>query len=137
MPTPFLQEIPALGEYIDFPLRFSEIGDVILTSEESSINDDLKTSTCITENGLPMNPFGAGIGENVFEQMDFGTEVYLAGKISEAAMKGNDNVVVAEETIQFQESENGALTVSIPYINVKTGNDSLALLTIQKQKTDY
>lgn len=121
---------------IAFPLRFDDTGDMLLTKDEASVNDDLKMSVYLRARGLALFPFGAGVEDLCFDPMDAPTEVFAADKIGIAVHKGNEHLRVLEEDMRFVEHEDNKLSVAVPYINTKTGRGASALLSIPRQRTD-
>lgn len=123
---------------IAFPLQFGPDADVALVPEEVGVNDDIRTVVFIREGGVPLFPFGVGMDDFVFDILDFPDQVFLADRIAESARLGIPYVRVLEEQIQFDNSqkEQNKTRVYIPYSNLKTGKDNVALLSVPRQRID-
>lgn len=130
------RDAPQYKGAIAFPMHFDDNGDLLLTKDESTYNDDLKMCVFVRQQGIPLFPFGAGVEELIFDPMDFPTQVFLSDKIGLAVTQGNTKLRVIEDEIAYTEYEDNKLTVAVPYINAQTGRGGSALLSIPKLRTD-
>ncbi len=123
---------------IAFPFQFTAGGDVKVVPEEVGVNNDVQMSVFIREGGIPLFPIGVGIEDFVFDFLDFPDQVFLADRIAESIRLGVPFARVMEEQVQFDDSdiERNKMKVVVPYSNLKTGKDEVAILAVPRQRID-
>lgn len=124
---------------IAFPFQFTDKSDLAEVPNEVAVNNDIKSVVFISKFGLALFPLGVGIESFIFDPLDQGDQVFLSDQIEEAVIKGVPFARVSQDNIQYNDSQKESLhkvSIAIPYFNLKTGKDSLALLSVPRQGTD-
>ena len=124
---------------IAFPMQFTERGDVNIVNDEVALNDDVKLAIFIREGGIPLFPFGVGIDDFIFDVLTRSEQIFLTDRIAESVRRGVRTARVDESAVQYDETElesKHKTAVSVPYKNLKTNEDNVALLSVKRQRTD-
>ena len=121
--------------HIDFPFRFTEGADLVLTEEERGIDNNIRTATFIRKNGVPLVDIGTTIEQDVFEPNDLGTQFYLADLLTQSVEENIENILIDESNIQF-EQEQHTLRIKVPYMNTRTQKLTQVIMSVPKSRSD-
>jgi hypothetical protein len=99
----------------DLPLRFGHSGDLVKTTFEGGIGNNLRNSVMILFNGIPLKTnLGSKVPLEVFENYDSSVRAFLADEIIRAVSVGESRVTVDPDIIAVQNEEK--ISINVPYI---------------------
>lgn len=131
-----MSEKPSYLRAIDFPVRFIENGNIVLTTDQKAINDTLKNTVFVRKNGIPLFPLGIGVQDISFDPADIVTRVWLSTKIRDGIIAGVTTVDPGDVVIEEPLGRESTLIVGVPYRNKITNERQTVLVPVEKVKTD-
>jgi hypothetical protein len=116
-------------------LRFEEDCDIALEEDEALVWGSIVNAAFVRHLGIPFLPIGAGLDDHVFEPNDTPGSVFLADRVTLSIENSISDIRVREELVDFVEL-GSRVSLRVPYVNLKTGKDDLALLALARQRVD-
>jgi len=119
-----------------FPMRFERDCDIVKTTDEQVLNDNIKITTFVRENGVFLLPLGIGVEDFAFEPLDAPLVALLSTKIQDGLHLGVDGVIVGDGMVFDDETNENKISIAIPYVNTKTREQRRALVSVPRQRID-
>lgn len=132
---PGVQPEPRFQRAIDFPLRFTLDGNVVLTVDEDVIYDNILLSVFVHENGIPLVPLGFGADQHLFEPTDIVSRASMAIGIQQAVSLGVADVKVDVNNITFRE-DGDKTQIAVTYFHQRIREIRETLLSVDKVRLD-
>jgi len=115
-----------------FPLQFYPNGDILLDTDESVLNSDIRLSAFVRPYGIPLFPLGVGIEDFAFDQLDEVIRAELEIHVSDGVSSSVDGIVI-DRSFYFEESEN-SLKVIVPYVNTRINKNQSSVIVTERHK---
>jgi hypothetical protein len=104
-----------------FPLRFMGNGDIVISQDYQSLEQNMRSSALILNGSIPLKTeIGSPVCRLPFDPSDDVTKIMASMDVKDAIIVGEDRVQPLDPTVTEVE---GNLQVSIPY-KMKQSNDT-------------
>jgi hypothetical protein len=121
---------------IDFPVRFSETGNIELSVDDKAINDTMKTTMFVRKNGIPLFPLGIGVQDMPFDPADEATKAWLTTRTRDGLLAGVETIMPTDVGAEELVGKQNTLSLTVFYINRVTSERRSVIIPTDKVRTD-
>jgi PKD repeat protein len=116
VPYPSISPVNEELTVIDFPVRFKENCDVVLTNVEQGLRNNIRNSVMIMQKGLPLfTSFGSRVIQAAFDPDDPAMQSFLAQEVSRAVAIGEPRVIIDPSFRKSDTTNNNKVSFVFPY----------------------